>query len=138
MVWRQNEKKNLTVDACSPQSHQRDFLCQQDMNHEDIFRFIYQSHKKLLPNKKAHHPYRLCKPSTYHCDSGMLRPITVNALPAMCRVHRTKRLPSTNFLHQHETPLHAPDIPNLNLIKLMYKFIRDNLILIKILIECEL
>jgi len=63
MVWSHNKKRNsLTVDACSPLSHQRRLPLQQDMNHEDIFRFIYQSHKKqpLLPQQKMpRHPYRL-------------------------------------------------------------------------------
>lgn len=50
MVWSQNKKRNgLTFDACSPLSHQRRLPLQQDMNHEDIFRFIYQSHKKQPP-----------------------------------------------------------------------------------------
>jgi hypothetical protein len=54
-VWSQNRKRNsLIVDACSPPSHQRRLPLQQGMNHEDIFHFIYQSHKKqpLFPQQK--------------------------------------------------------------------------------------
>jgi hypothetical protein len=82
MVWSQNKKE--IAGACSPPSHQRRLPLQQGMNHEDIFRLIYQSHKKqpLLPqHKMSRHPYRLRKPQHNIVDSGKLPPTTVNALP---------------------------------------------------------